>query len=75
MTEPTIGRIVHYHAPEAEASNGTQLFAAMVTRVWSETCVNLTVYPDGGNAYFRTSVEIQGRHQGADRSWSWPPRV
>lgn len=40
--KPTIGRIVHYRANgKWEAANGAETHPAIVTRVWSETCVNL----------------------------------
>ena len=37
---PSIGRIVHY-------VEGGVHFAAMVIKVWTDTCVNLAVFPNG----------------------------
>ena len=66
--KPSVGRIVHYHeAPDAPPR------AAIVTRVWSDTMVNLCVFSaDGGLPTPITSVPY-----GVDNlcQWRWPPRV
>lgn len=62
---PSIGRIVTYNDPE----HG--LCAALVVKVWSDTCVNLHVFrPDSGCTDFRSSV-LWG---GAAGQWDWPKR-
>lgn len=60
---PTIGRIVWYRAYEsddfagaAESRTGGQACAAIVTHVWSDTCVNLAVFDANGGTHSRTSV-------------------
>jgi hypothetical protein len=63
--KPSIGRIVHF-------KRGDVACAAIVTRVWSDTMVNLTVFdPDGGPDVKFTS----SRYGTGDTEWSWPPRV
>lgn len=42
-----------------EPFNGTTTHAAIVTRVWgdgSHPCINVTVFPDGGAPYCRSSI-------------------
>lgn len=61
MIKPTVGRIVHYHPTFSDQERGmnftdTQPVAAMVACVWSDTCVNLTVFDANGYAHSRTSV-------------------
>lgn len=76
--KPSVGRIVHFEPdptmyPQRLSDKG-QPHAAVITHVWSDTCVNLCVLPDGT---FRladqthTSVNFGG----GPRTWSWPPRV
>jgi hypothetical protein len=55
MPTPTIGRIVHVLGI---SSNGAIVHPAMITRVWSETTVNLTVLPDCGDPKCFTSVGL-----------------
>lgn len=62
LIPPTVGRVVWFHpaANGAEAgfappAAGTPL-AAIVARVWSDTCVNLTVFDANGAPHSRTSV-------------------
>jgi hypothetical protein len=72
--KPSIGRIVLFRSHE---SNAAQEHPALITRVWSDTCVNLTVFPDNGSPILETSVNqnesLEGPNQ--DLAWRWPPRV
>jgi len=67
MTQPTVGRIVHYHAGDGI------IRPAMITHVW-ETSVNLSIFNDGSYepnepaVVYATSV-IEGPEIG---QWSWP---
>lgn len=74
--KPTVGRIVHYRQPDNEpAVNGTKVHAAIVTRVWSDSVVNLQVFFDSGPVEPVTSVEVERpEEEGAGRRWFWPPR-
>ena len=45
-----VGRIVLYVLKEAEHLEG-QIRPAIVTRTWSKTCAQLTVFPDGSNDF------------------------
>lgn len=58
MITPTVGRVVWFKAYSGDtypgAGDGFQ--AAIVTRVWSNTCVNLAVFDANGNTFGRTSV-------------------
>jgi hypothetical protein len=78
MIKPTIGRVVWYTPSE---SDGRQLthspamtvygdtLAAIVTHVWSDSCVNLTVFDSNGMPHGRTSVML---HQGEGPCTSSP---
>lgn len=44
--KPSIGRIVHVIA-DPKVNNGSDAAPAMITRVWSDNCVNLRVLHDG----------------------------
>ena len=73
--KPSIGRVVHYTQPEDEKHfNGIAVHPAVITRVWSETCVNLKVFFDCGPVEDRTSVVV--KDDGHSTScWEWPSRV
>lgn len=67
---PTLGRIVLYRGIQ---SNGSMVHPAMVTAVWSDTCVNLTVFRDNDCPVTRTSaVQLENPELGT--GWFWPPR-
>lgn len=62
LIPPTVGRVVWFHPAANSAESGfappaagTPL-AAIVARVWSDTCVNLTVFDANGAPHSRTSV-------------------
>ena len=54
MIKPTVGRVVWYHPAGSTAAE--QPLAAIVARVWSDTCVNLAVFDSNGAASNQTSV-------------------
>lgn len=62
---PSVGRIVHYKNEHGH------LLAAIITCVWSDERVNLTVfYPDGSTG--QVSRASCGDDVGR---WNWPARV
>jgi hypothetical protein len=71
MQKPSLGRIVLFH------ELGKEPAPAIVTRVWTDTTVNITVFRDAIDSQPRTSVEYADPENPAGRSefWSWPPRV
>ena len=76
MQTPTVGRIVHFY--EGQALD--KPVAALITRVHSDTCVNLTTFGDGMDPMPVSSVELVASTEPADvggRSMFciWPPRV
>lgn len=72
--KPSIGRIVHYRPTKAEESNGAPVFAAIITRVWDNEAVNLTVFPDL-RAPFMVGTRIRAHDQPDPGQWFWPPRA
>lgn len=70
---PTVGRIVHYF-PDQDTANP---LAAIVTRVWSPTCVNLQVFEDGSSPSrvkdATTSVQLRDESN-KKNVWDWPAR-
>lgn len=62
MIKPTVGRIVHYWPCSADmthagmADGHTQPLAALVAHVWSDSCVNLTIFDAHGKSHSKTSV-------------------
>lgn len=80
--KPSVGRIVIYRQPEHEISvNGINEHPALITRVWSPTCVNLQVLYDAAPVGCRTSVvQLPELPAGVENTsgaagWRWPDRV
>ena len=77
--KPAIGRIVHFHdltSPTGAGMPYVDTFAAIITAVHSDTCVNLTIFYPNGDTRGVSSVSLDGdvgTH--TPYSWSWPPRV
>lgn len=81
---PSIGRFVHVIGPDAE-SNGAKVASGVITRVWSDDLINVTIFPDGAAPMARTSVKLYADEDAA-RSITlqdvrfppnqafWPPR-
>jgi len=81
VVKPTVGRMVHYvHNGTVEAPSvayGEKL-AAIVTHVWSDYCVNLTVFDSRGLPFNVTSVDVvqDGDSTAGRTRWcEWPARV
>lgn len=72
IARPSLGRIVIYRGLE---SNGSNEHPAIVNRVWSEDCVNLTVLPDCGEPTVKTSATSIDPANKEATGWFWPPRV
>lgn len=77
--KPSVGRIVHY-TPLNPKGNKGQPYPAVITHVWSDTCVNLCVLNDGSFTLSLeecpTSVTLALDPQNpVPRSWCWPPRA
>ena len=85
--KPSIGRIVTYFMGDLEAKgnhtwpsgpNGTRKHPAIITRVWSDDCVNLQVFFDCGAVEMRSSaLRIPELPDGvemnpANSGWTWP---
>lgn len=64
MIKPTVGRVVWYRVASHEAANGMEVYdlnnpmTALITYVWSDTCVNLAVFDHAGRPHMRTSTPI-----------------
>jgi hypothetical protein len=73
LPKPSVGRIVlfHFQASDANLNNGLLVAPAIITAVWSDTCVNLKVLADNPHDQWKTSMSL-GEGPG---QWSWPPRV
>lgn len=74
---PTVGRIVHYVVPVTSRgnNNGAAIAPAVITRVWSDSCVNLQVLHDCGPIEVVTSVVLEPNDLTLERHWHWPPMV
>ncbi len=75
---PTVGRVVHYWPSEqAIRDRKAQPYAAIITHVWGDDCVNLSVLQDGSyptNDTTPTSVSrIDTGVSATCQCWAWMP--
>lgn len=89
MQTPSVGRIVLVPVDALRVpSNGAEVLPAIITRVWSDTMVNLHVFVDAvSGTLAKTSVKLYDTPEAAevgaandDRVYAelrcfWPPRV
>lgn len=67
---PSVGRIVHVTV-HPHANNGADVAPALITRVWSDRLVNVSVHLDGHNGTVaKTSVDLYADRQAADSAWA-----
>lgn len=69
--KPSVGRIVHFRET-GKAWNGSETCPAIITKVHSDTCVNLTVFPDAHSPFTVAAVCNVGKDM---QRWSWPEKV
>jgi len=57
---PTVGRIVHYYPGSGDAMNFVpgKPVAAIITHVWSGSCVNLSIFDMDGRQFAAISVAL-----------------
>lgn len=55
MIKPTVGRVVWYRQDDRPE---TEPLAAIIAKVWSDTCVNLAVFDANGMTFCKTSVKL-----------------
>lgn len=72
MQKPSLGRIVLFGALD---SNGQKEHPAIITRVWSDECVNLTVLPDYGAPVCKSSVPLLPEGTQSEYYCRWPDLV
>lgn len=82
LMKPTVGRIVNYSCTKAEQellNNFQQVAPAIITAVWSDTCVNLKILHDGTLDRWKTSViKFDSNIKNSDGFaftegvWDWP---
>lgn len=74
MIPPSVGRIVMHRGI---SSNAAIDHPAIITRVWSDVTVNLTIFPDNGSPECKTSVMLLADPKAEDAytGWYWPIKV
>lgn len=75
---PSIGRIVLFKSrDQSDLGSTADEVPAIITRVWSNTCVNLQVFRDADTPLAQTSVTLAEDFEASGQScaWRWPPRV
>lgn len=70
---PSLGRIVLVTTPER--LNGQLENAAIITQVWNDDMINVTVFPGSGAPFNIGSVFREGHADAKVRFWRWPPHV
>jgi hypothetical protein len=80
MQKPSLGRIVLVNTGPlglANDDNGAETAPAIITRVWSDTLVNVRVLLDSEHTPCKTSVALVETAEEAEASYAcyWPPRV
>ncbi len=78
MIKPTVGRVVLYKPQPYERfsdDDGSQRWPAIITKVWGDTCINVTVFdPNGTSVGGRSSVPLAQDDQEVGDGWcEWMP--
>jgi hypothetical protein len=62
---PSLGRIVLFTVPP-HSNNASDVAPAIITRVWSDTCVNLRVLLDSQSLDWKTSMPLHQTREDLD---------
>ncbi|MBL8880649.1 MAG: hypothetical protein JNG88_16170 [Phycisphaerales bacterium] len=80
--KPTVGRIVHYYPGGELGKKKGQPFAAVITHVWGNDCVNLEIMEDGSFPAWPSEdvatcypTSVMRSDEPRARHWCWPPRA
>jgi hypothetical protein len=77
MPVPSVGQVVLVPMDQA-VNNGADVGPAIVSRVWSETSINVRVIEDGPRIEWRQSLEYTDDLGALDRGeldwWTWLPQ-
>lgn len=70
---PTIGRVVLYFPSETDRLEGMEVISpepctALITYVWSDTCINVVAFDHDGEAWPRRRVAINVADAGEGRA-------
>lgn len=76
MQTPTVGRVVHV-AVDPEENAGQGYAAGIITRVWQDDMINVSVFLDSPSGPVqKTSVALHDeRPENPGHDAWWPPRV
>lgn len=70
--KPSLGRIVLVHGTDLPGPDREE-HPAIITKVWSDICVNVTVFQDYDIVKVKSSVMWDGDLKEVN-GWRWPPR-
>ena len=75
MQRPSLGRIVHCLTRQPDGSQKES--AAMITYVYDDDTIDMTVFARGIAAAPLTAIKMDGKNDPAESaySWVWPSRV
>lgn len=65
VIEPTVGRVVWFYPDAVEEGKPHEMNAAIITYVWGNEMVNLTVFHPNGGTHGETSVWLWQGDDGA----------
>jgi len=68
--KPSVGRVVHYYGHPGQK----EPWAAFVTKVHGDFCINVAGFNDGGTQFSQSSATYSEEPSVSCR-WVWPPRV
>lgn len=57
-TTPPLGMLLMVAGIPHDLNNGIDTAPAIITRVWSDTCVNVKIFTDGHEDLWRTSIPL-----------------
>lgn len=78
LMRPAVGRIVHVFITDPERQHngmGAGPYAAMITQVYTDDCINAVVQPPGVEPWHTASILRGDELSTMSQHWRWPERV